>query len=420
MTLHLIKLCVGADSVRDLEDWIKQKLKEKRKRGEKPEHIHTHAHGAEARGGAGRRRLALLGDPRRDRLPRSASSTIRPFRDKDGIGRCRPGARSEGASWSRRGRSAPSRAGAISRPRMRRAISTGPRRAPRRCRKTCAASCANSACCESRASVPFASAWRCRRRSRKVRGSKRPNDQARSRAVESREWKHDHRNQADVTKAVLSELRARARPALSRNHGRLHPPSARLRPRGEADRGGVPGRPSPISSRSANTTNENHNEARADGRLARLLDAGLPAQQRRQRPDRDRRQPARAVLAHAFAAHARTAARSCARRRRGRRCSSMPGFATPSGEPVEGAEVDVWHSSPEGFYENQDPAQADMNLRGKFITDADGHIASAASSRPAIRSRSTGRWAICCARRAATTCGRRTCISWSTSRASRR
>jgi catechol 1,2-dioxygenase len=43
--------------------------------------------------------------------------------------------------------------------------------------------------------------------------------------------------------------------------------------------------------------------------------------------------------------------------------------------PVPGAEVDVWHSSDEGFYENQDPAQADMNLRGKFTTDAAGHIA---------------------------------------------
>jgi hydroxyquinol 1,2-dioxygenase len=43
--------------------------------------------------------------------------------------------------------------------------------------------------------------------------------------------------------------------------------------------------------------------------------------------------------------------------------------------PVVGAEVDVWHSSPEGFYENQDPVQADMNLRGKFLTDQDGHIA---------------------------------------------
>jgi protocatechuate 3,4-dioxygenase beta subunit len=44
------------------------------------------------------------------------------------------------------------------------------------------------------------------------------------------------------------------------------------------------------------------------------------------------------------------------------------------GSPVEGAEVDVWHSSPEGLYENQDPTQADMNLRGRFLTDADGRF----------------------------------------------
>ncbi|MFO1147576.1 MAG: dioxygenase [Alsobacter sp.] len=45
-----------------------------------------------------------------------------------------------------------------------------------------------------------------------------------------------------------------------------------------------------------------------------------------------------------------------------------------SGRPVTGAEVDVWHASPVGFYENQDPDQADMNLRGKFTTDADGRF----------------------------------------------
>jgi len=44
------------------------------------------------------------------------------------------------------------------------------------------------------------------------------------------------------------------------------------------------------------------------------------------------------------------------------------------GKPVVDAEVDVWHSSPEGFYENQDPQQANMNLRGKFKTDENGHI----------------------------------------------
>jgi hydroxyquinol 1,2-dioxygenase len=43
-----------------------------------------------------------------------------------------------------------------------------------------------------------------------------------------------------------------------------------------------------------------------------------------------------------------------------------------NGQPIAGAEVDVWHSSPEGYYENQDPKQAEMNLRGKFTTDAEG------------------------------------------------
>jgi len=49
-------------------------------------------------------------------------------------------------------------------------------------------------------------------------------------------------------------------------------------------------------------------------------------------------------------------------------------FKDRAGKPIAGAEVDVWHSSTEGFYENQDPLQADMNLRGKFTTDANGYI----------------------------------------------
>jgi catechol 1,2-dioxygenase len=43
-----------------------------------------------------------------------------------------------------------------------------------------------------------------------------------------------------------------------------------------------------------------------------------------------------------------------------------------AGDPISGAEVDIWHASPVGLYENQDPEQAEMNLRGKFTTDADG------------------------------------------------
>lgn len=44
------------------------------------------------------------------------------------------------------------------------------------------------------------------------------------------------------------------------------------------------------------------------------------------------------------------------------------------GKPVAGAEVDVWHASPVGLYESQDPEQAEMNLRGKFTTDANGQF----------------------------------------------
>lgn len=43
-------------------------------------------------------------------------------------------------------------------------------------------------------------------------------------------------------------------------------------------------------------------------------------------------------------------------------------------KPVAGADVDVWHASPAGLYENQDPTQSDFNLRGKLVTDADGRF----------------------------------------------
>jgi hypothetical protein len=41
MALHLLKLCVGADSVEDLHDWIEQRLTEKRRKGLVEEHVHT-------------------------------------------------------------------------------------------------------------------------------------------------------------------------------------------------------------------------------------------------------------------------------------------------------------------------------------------------------------------------------------------
>ncbi|MBX9759484.1 MAG: catechol 1,2-dioxygenase [Beijerinckiaceae bacterium] len=45
-----------------------------------------------------------------------------------------------------------------------------------------------------------------------------------------------------------------------------------------------------------------------------------------------------------------------------------------SGKPLAGADVDVWHSSPVGLYEQQDPEQAEMNLRGMLTTDPDGRF----------------------------------------------
>ena len=60
--------------------------------------------------------------------------------------------------------------------------------------------------------------------------------------------------------------------------------------------------------------------------------------------------------------------------------SDTPGIATfvsgtvrsVSGKPMADATVDIWQASPVGLYENQDPDQENMNLRGRFRTDAEG------------------------------------------------
>ncbi|MBV8738718.1 MAG: catechol 1,2-dioxygenase [Alphaproteobacteria bacterium] len=46
----------------------------------------------------------------------------------------------------------------------------------------------------------------------------------------------------------------------------------------------------------------------------------------------------------------------------------------PQGRPIPGVEVDVWQASPVGLYENQDPNQVDMNLRGRLHTEEDGRF----------------------------------------------
>lgn len=52
----------------------------------------------------------------------------------------------------------------------------------------------------------------------------------------------------------------------------------------------------------------------------------------------------------------------------------MHGIVTDAatGKPVVGAKIDVWHTGPNGLYEQQDPNQPDMNYRGKFTTDSNG------------------------------------------------
>jgi catechol 1,2-dioxygenase len=43
-----------------------------------------------------------------------------------------------------------------------------------------------------------------------------------------------------------------------------------------------------------------------------------------------------------------------------------------TGQPIRNAVVDVWHTGPDGMYEQQDENQPDMNLRGRFRTDDKG------------------------------------------------
>ena len=42
------------------------------------------------------------------------------------------------------------------------------------------------------------------------------------------------------------------------------------------------------------------------------------------------------------------------------------------GTPIEGAELDVWQTASNGYYDVQDPGQTPMNLRGIFTTGPDG------------------------------------------------
>jgi hypothetical protein len=88
MALHLIKLCVGCDSVQDLENWIAQKLKERKKRRLAPEHIHT-TRMVPKRADELLDSGSLFWVIRGQVMCRQRLLAVRPFVDRDGIGRCR-------------------------------------------------------------------------------------------------------------------------------------------------------------------------------------------------------------------------------------------------------------------------------------------------------------------------------------------
>jgi len=86
--LHLIKLCVGCDSAEELAGWIEQRMKQRKARSEKPEHIHTTRMApkrAEELLDGGSLYWVIKGQI----AAREKLRDVRPFRDKDGINRCR-------------------------------------------------------------------------------------------------------------------------------------------------------------------------------------------------------------------------------------------------------------------------------------------------------------------------------------------
>ena len=46
-----------------------------------------------------------------------------------------------------------------------------------------------------------------------------------------------------------------------------------------------------------------------------------------------------------------------------------------SGAPIAGARLEVWQTTANGLYSNQDPDQPDFNLRARMVTGADGRYA---------------------------------------------
>jgi hypothetical protein len=88
MPLNLVKLCVGVDSIADLEERVKLRLKQAAARGEPRRHIHvtrmTPKRDAEILDGG-----SIYWVIKGEIACREKIVALEPFRDKDGIARCR-------------------------------------------------------------------------------------------------------------------------------------------------------------------------------------------------------------------------------------------------------------------------------------------------------------------------------------------
>lgn len=88
MPLHLVKLSVGATSFRDLKDWIDERAKANRAKGKQVRHVHvtrmTPKRDTELLDGG-----SIYWVIKGEIAARQKLVAIEPFRDKDGIGRCR-------------------------------------------------------------------------------------------------------------------------------------------------------------------------------------------------------------------------------------------------------------------------------------------------------------------------------------------
>ena len=88
MPLHLLKLCVGAESVADLEQWVEQRVLERVAKREPPRSLHV-TRMTPTRAGEIVEGGSLYWIVNGQLAARQRVLQIEPFLDVDGIGRCR-------------------------------------------------------------------------------------------------------------------------------------------------------------------------------------------------------------------------------------------------------------------------------------------------------------------------------------------